>query len=147
MQKIPIRVLTNNEELTPKYASEEAAGADLKAAISEEMVIKPGERALIPTGIKIELPKGFEAQIRPRSGLAYKHGISLVNSPGTIDSDYRGEIGVILINHGNESFIIHPQMRIAQLVLAPVVQATFIQNAELTSSQRGEGGFGHTGTH
>ncbi len=142
-----VEVIAEDEFLIPTYGSEDAAGADLRAHIKEPIVLKPGMRKLIPTGLKIALPKGFELQVRPRSGLAYKHGITVVNTPGTIDADYRGDIGVILINHGDEDFEITPGMRIAQGVVAPVTKATFTPVAELATSVRGEGGFGHTGTH
>ncbi|MDX8430268.1 MAG: dUTP diphosphatase [Candidatus Algichlamydia australiensis] len=145
--RIKIFVLTEDEELMPLYGSEEAAGADVRAAIKEEMVIAPGESRLIPTGISVEIPRGFEVQVRPRSGLALKFGITVLNTPGTIDSDYRGEIGVILINHGKKPFTILPKMRIAQLVVQRVEQADFLPKKELETSARGEGGFGHTGTH
>lgn len=130
----------------PAYATEHSAGLDLLAAVKENVVVKPGERMLIPTGISIALPDGYEAQVRPRSGLALKHGISLVNSPGTIDADYRGEIGVILINHGATDFTIERGMRIAQMVIAPYSRAQFSEVLELPSSDRGAGGFGSTGT-
>lgn len=130
----------------PSYATEHSAGMDLLAAISDPRTLRPGERALIPTGLSIALPDGYEAQIRPRSGLALKNGISLVNSPGTIDADYRGEIGVIVINHGTESFTIERGMRIAQMVIAPYTRAAFSEVLELPSSDRGAGGFGSTGT-
>ncbi len=129
----------------PSYATVASAGMDLLAAVEEDTVIAAGQRALIPTGIAIALPPGYEAQVRPRSGLAIKNGISLVNSPGTIDSDYRGEIKVILINHGRESFTVSRGMRIAQMVIAPVVQAVWQEQSDLESTKRGEGGFGHTG--
>jgi dUTP pyrophosphatase len=122
-----------------------AAGMDLQAALSEELILMPGQRTLVPTGIAIALPEGFEAQVRPRSGLALNHGVTLVNTPGTIDSDYRGEIGVILINHGNEPFTIKPGERIAQMVISPFVQADLLEVTELGETHRGEGGFGHTG--
>lgn len=122
-----------------------AAGMDLYAELAEELVLRPGMRALVPTGIAIELPEGYEAQVRPRSGLALKHGISLVNSPGTIDTDYRGEIGVIVINHGAEPFVIRNGERIAQLVFAPFARASLVEVDELGESGRGDGGFGHTG--
>jgi dUTP pyrophosphatase len=131
----------------PAYATEQSAGLDLLAAISEPITLKPNARALIPTGLAMALPDGYEAQIRPRSGLALKHGISLVNSPGTIDADYRGEVGVIIINHGSEAFTIERGMRIAQMVIAPYTRATFSEVLELPSSARGEGGFGSTGTN
>lgn len=122
-----------------------AAGMDLYAELADDLILQPGSRALIPTGIAIELPDGFEAQVRPRSGLALRHGISLVNSPGTIDSDYRGEIGVIVINHGTEPFALCRGERIAQLVFAPFARATLVEVAELEETVRGGGGFGHTG--
>ncbi|NRA89858.1 MAG: dUTP diphosphatase [Simkaniaceae bacterium] len=131
----------------PTYGSEEAAGADIRAYLEEEVHLAPGDSKLIRTGIKVEIPKGFEIQVRPRSGLALKHGLTVLNTPGTIDSDYRGEIGVILINHGKETFVISPNMRIAQLVFAPVYQACYIKEEILNTTTRGEGGFGHTGTH
>jgi dUTP pyrophosphatase len=130
----------------PAYATEQSAGMDLLAAVAEPKTLAPGERALIPTGLSIALPDGFEAQIRPRSGLALKHGIALVNAPGTIDADYRGEIGVIVINHGAEPFTIERGMRIAQMVIAPYTRATFSEVLELPTSARGAGGFGSTGT-
>jgi dUTP pyrophosphatase len=118
---------------------------DLFAALDGELMLGPGERALVPTGIAIALPIGYEAQIRPRSGLALKNGISLVNSPGTIDPDYRGEIGVIIINHGQEPFVIRNGDRIAQMVIAPFIRAELKEVEELPPTQRGVGGFGHTG--
>ena len=130
----------------PIYASGEAAGADIRANIQEDLTIEVGESKLIPTGLKFEIPQGYEIQVRPRSGLALKHGVTVINTPGTIDSDYRGEVGVILINHGKAPFIVSPQMRIAQLVFAPVYRAVFYKSNSLTSTVRGGGGFGHTGT-
>ncbi|WP_420548797.1 dUTP diphosphatase [Curvivirga sp.] len=130
----------------PSYGTADSAGADLLAAITDTHVIHPGKRALIPTGIKIALPSGYEAQIRPRSGLALKHGITALNSPGTIDADYRGEVGVILINHGEEDFVIERGMRIAQMVIAPVQQLEWNVVHDLDETDRGEGGFGSTGT-
>lgn len=131
----------------PSYATEGAAGLDLHAAISAEnpVTLSPGERCLLPTGIRIAIPFGYEAQVRPRSGLAVRHGISMVNAPGTIDSDYRGVVQVCLINHGQEPFIIHRGDRIAQLVFAPVVWAQWSLVEELDSTGRGLGGFGSTG--
>lgn len=129
----------------PGYMTPHAAGMDLSAELADDLVLPPGARMLVPTGIAIELPEGYEAQVRPRSGLALKHGISLVNSPGTIDSDYRGEIGVIVINHGTEPFVIRNGERIAQLVFAPFARASLQEVAELNGTQRGDGGFGHTG--
>lgn len=125
--------------------TEQAAGVDLHAALDADFVLHPGERALVPTGIAIELLPGYEAQVRPRSGLALRHGIALVNSPGTIDADYRGEIGVIVINHGSEPFTIANGERIAQMVFARCERAKFIEVDELGDTGRGAGGFGHTG--
>lgn len=129
----------------PRYQTEGAAGVDLYAAVREPLTLPPGARACVPTGIRIALPPGYEAQVRPRSGLALRHGIGIVNAPGTIDSDYRGEVQVILINWGHEPFIIQRGDRIAQLVVAPVVRVVWEPVAELPPSVRGEGGFGHTG--
>ena len=134
-----------DKEFIPVYSSAEAAGADLKAYITEDIILRPGERHLVPTGICIQLPAGYEAQIRPRSGLAIKYGIGLVNAPGTIDSDYRGEIKVIMINHGQEDFIIRRGERIAQMVIAPVVRGMFAFSDTLGDTERGAGGFGSTG--
>ncbi|WP_370647599.1 dUTP diphosphatase [Rhodohalobacter sp. 614A] len=129
----------------PEYETEGAAGFDLRAAITEPVTLEPGKRALIPIGIKLALPNGYEAQIRPRSGLAYKHGITMLNSPGTIDSDYRGEIKVIAINHGEESFTINRGDRIAQMVIAQFQQIEIQKVFELPKTKRGDGGFGSTG--
>jgi dUTP pyrophosphatase len=129
----------------PRYQSKYAAGADLQAAVSEDLVLKPGQRKLIPTGLRIELPEGFEVQIRPRSGLAVKEGITIVNAPGTIDSDYRGEIKVLLINLGHSDYTIKRGDRIAQMVICPVVTANFIIQESLNETFRGRGGFGSTG--
>lgn len=129
----------------PRYQTEGAAGVDLYAAVREPVVLQPGERALIRTGIRIALPPGYEAQVRPRSGLAARYGIALVNAPGTIDSDYRGEIQVVVINLGQEPFTIQRGERIAQLVVAPVVRIEWEPVEELPATTRGEGGFGHTG--
>ena len=130
----------------PAYETADAAGMDLPAAIDADVEIAPGARCLIPTGLTIALPPSYEAQIRPRSGLALRNGISLVNSPGTIDADYRGEIGVIVINHGDEIFTVTRGMRIAQMVVAPVTQAVWDEVSELAETERGAGGFGSTGT-
>lgn len=130
----------------PTYQTEGSAGLDLSAAIAEPWVLEPGARRLVPTGLKLAIPDGFEAQVRPRSGLALKHGIGMVNSPGTIDSDYRGPLGVILVNHGSEPFVIEPLSRIAQLVIAPVARATLVLTTNLDETERGAGGFGSTGT-
>ncbi len=129
----------------PGYASEAASGLDLLAAVSEPVELAPGGRQLIPTGISIALPAGYEAQVRPRSGLALKHGVALLNSPGTIDADYRGEIAVILVNHGQASFSIARGDRIAQLVVAPVTRLAWAESDRLPDSQRGTSGFGSTG--
>ncbi len=129
----------------PVYSSDFASGADIKADLEEDISLKPGERVMVPTGIFLDIPVGFEAQIRPRSGLASKHGITVLNTPGTIDSDYRGEIRIILINLGNETYVIKNGSRIAQIVFSPVVRAEFIPGKDLTISKRGEGGFGSTG--
>jgi dUTP pyrophosphatase len=131
----------------PRYETQGAAGMDLLAAVAQDqpLILKLGERALVPTGLMMALPAGFEAQVRPRSGLALKQGVTLVNAPGTIDSDYRGEVGVILINHGTDDCVITRGMRIAQLVIAPVVQAEWLEAETLDVSARGAGGFGSTG--
>lgn len=130
----------------PKYETEGASGMDIRAQVSQNLKIGPGERFLVPTGISVEIPTGYEIQIRPRSGLAIKKGITLLNTPGTIDSDYRGEIMIILANMGQEIFEIHDQDRIAQMVLCPVVKAELVEQ-ELSETDRGEGGFGSTGAH
>jgi dUTP pyrophosphatase len=131
----------------PAYQTADAAGLDLMAAVpdGEPVTLAPGQYALVPTGLAIALPPGHEAQVRPRSGLAAKHGVTVLNSPGTIDADYRGEINVILINHGAAPFVINRGERIAQMVIAPVVQATLVAVAELSATDRGAGGFGSTG--
>ena len=131
----------------PAYAPGGSAGMDLRAALpeGERLVLKPGKRALVPTGLIFEIPAGFEAQIRPRSGLAYKNGITCLNTPGTIDSDYRGEVQVLLVNLGEDKFVVERGMRIAQIVIAPVVQATITETALATATDRGAGGFGSTG--
>ena len=129
----------------PCYQTRLSAGADLCAAVGESIDLLPGQRALVPTGLALELPVGYEAQIRPRSGLALKRGITTLNAPGTIDADYRGEIGVILINHGDDVFTIKRGDRIAQMVIASVIQGRFEISEELSSTDRSDGGFGHTG--
>lgn len=146
MQKVQIELIRLAEDLPlPAYQTELSAGVDLMAAVEEEVFLQPGEIRLIPTGVKLAVPDGYEAQVRPRSGLALKYGISMVNCVGTIDADYRGEIGVILINHGRETFAVKRGDRIAQLVINPIVQADFREVKELPPTERGEGGFGHTG--
>ncbi|HKK01984.1 MAG TPA: dUTP diphosphatase [Desulfuromonadales bacterium] len=133
------------EAVVPAYMTEHAAGMDLHAALDEPHHLDPGERGLIPTGLALAIPPGYEGQVRPRSGLALRQGIALVNSPGTIDADYRGEVGIIIINHGREPVMIAPGDRIAQLVIAPVHQACLSVVEELDATRRGSGGFGHTG--
>lgn len=129
----------------PRYETAGSAGMDLCAALAGKIHLAPGERQLIPTGLAVALPPGFEAQVRPRSGLALKGGLTVINSPGTIDQDYRGEIGIVLINHGSEDYVIEPLSRIAQLVIAPVVQARLEEVTELDATERGAGGYGSTG--
>lgn len=144
--KVLIKRLANGHDLTmPHYATKGAAGLDLLAAIDGEMVLDPGKRAGVPTGIAIELPMGAEAQVRPRSGLALNHGVTCLNAPGTVDCDYRGEIKVILINHGEQPFRITRGMKIAQMVIARYEQAILFETEELSDSDRGAGGFGSTG--
>lgn len=144
---ITIQRLAHGADLAlPAPATDLSAGTDLLAAVTEPMVLPPGGRALVPTGIAIGLPPGFEAQVRPRSGLAAKHGVTVLNAPGTIDADYRGEIGVILINHGDEPFSVTRGQRIAQLIIAPVSRTQWLEVDRLDPTPRGEGGFGSTGT-
>lgn len=145
MEMVKIIPVCGKEEFIPTYGSELAAGADVRACVGEDMVIMPGESMLIPTGIRVEIPPGYELQVRPRSGLAWKEQITVLNTPGTIDADYRGEIGVILINHGKRPFMVTRGMRIAQLVLCSFTRALFVQEETLSSTSRGAGGFGHTG--
>lgn len=149
MKKVVLKVkrLPHAEGIPlPSYATPHSSGLDLRAAISEPVKIKPFERVVIPTGLIIEIPEGYEGQVRPRSGLALKKGITVLNSPGTIDSDYRGEVKVILINLGNEEVVIERGDRIAQLVISPVQRVEVVEVEELTETIRGEGGFGSTGT-
>lgn len=140
-----VQIVNNSKHELPKYATKLSAGMDLRANIEEPIVLQPGERRLIPTGIHIGLPQGYEAQVRPRSGLALKHGLTCLNSPGTIDADYTGDVGVILINHGQEPFTINDGDRIAQMVIAKYKQVTWVEVEELQATERGDGGFGHTG--
>ena len=143
---IEIRIVTDIPEFPlPERKTPGSIGADLQAAITSPLHIEPGESRLIPSGIAIALPEGYEAQVRPRSGLALKHQITVLNSPGTIDSDYRGEIGVILINHGKRVFTVEPMMRIAQLIIASTLNTAWINKSALDVTERGSGGFGHTG--
>lgn len=146
-KEIDVPVLIKDSAELPHYASKGASGADVKAFIEKEIVIPAGGSCLIPTGLRFAIPLGYEIQVRPRSGLALKHQISVLNTPGTIDADYRGEVGIILINFGKEPFTVLPGMRIAQLVLNPVVKASFLNVQELAMTGRGDGGFGHTGMH
>lgn len=140
-----VKIINTSRHALPAYATEAAAGMDLRANLSEPVTLKPLERRLIPTGLFIELPVGYEAQIRPRSGLALKHGITVLNSPGTIDADYRGEIGVILVNLSDIDFVVADGERICQMVIARHEQAEWVEVTELAASERGVGGFGHTG--
>jgi dUTP pyrophosphatase len=141
-----IRIVNHSKHPLPVYETAASAGMDLRASLDEGIVLKPLERALVPTGLFIELPEGYEAQIRPRSGLAIKKGITLLNTPGTIDADYRGEIKVILVNLSNEDFTVSDGERIAQMVIAAHQQAEWVEVEELMATSRGAGGFGHTGT-
>ena len=142
---IKVKRLDGNHLPLPTYISEGASGLDIRASLKKPVVLKPGDIALIPTGLALSIPQGFEAQIRPRSGLALHHGIGMVNAPGTIDSDYRGEVGIILINWGKESFTVQSGDRIAQMVVARTHRAKFVLTEALDDTERGTGGFGHTG--
>lgn len=146
MKQVLIKKLEHANDLPlPNYESVAAAGMDLRAAVASPIVIKPGERVLIPTGLQMALPEGYEAQIRPRSGLAIRNGITMLNTPGTIDADYRGEVKVIAINHGDEEFVVHHGDRIAQMVITPVTQFPVVEVSDLDETERGQGGFGSTG--
>lgn len=146
MSKVIFKKLEHAGDLPlPSYESAFAAGMDIRAALDEPFSLEPGQRTLIPTGLQMALPKGYEAQIRPRSGLAYRNGITMLNTPGTIDADYRGEVKVLAINHGEEPFVIHHGDRIAQMVIAPVQQFEVEEADQLPGTERGEGGFGSTG--
>lgn len=140
-----VRIINRGHHPLPQYATPHSAGIDLRANLDRTVILAPGQRALIPTGLFLELPPGTEAQVRPRSGLALKYGITVLNAPGTIDADYRGELGVLLINHGQESFAVQDGERIAQLVVARYEQVSFAEVTDLAVSERGGGGFGHTG--
>jgi len=144
MTKIQIKKLSKSVSI-PKYETQGSSGMDIAAHIEDNIIINPGEKALVPTGFSIAIPKGYEIQIRPRSGLAAKKNVTVLNTPGTIDADYRGEIKVILINLGKEKFIIENGERIAQMVVCPVIQANFEEVKELSDTERGSGGFGSTG--
>ena len=143
---VKIKVVNKGNQPLPAYATPQSAGMDLRANIDEPIELKPLSRALIPTGLYIALAEGYEAQVRPRSGLALKKGITCLNTPGTIDADYRGEVGVILINLSAETFVVEPGERIAQMIIGKFEQAEFIEVETLDETERGEGGFGHTGT-
>lgn len=140
-----IEIINESHHPLPQYATEQSAGVDLRANLDAPIMLQPGERKLVPTGLRIALPKGYEAQVRPRSGLALKHGITVLNTPGTIDADYRGLIGVILINLGQEPFEVNDGERIAQMVIARHEQAEWQLVEELSETERGDGGFGHSG--
>lgn len=140
-----VRIINKSKHALPAYATLQSAGMDLRANLSEPIVLKPMQRILVPTGLYMALPAGTEAQIRPRSGLALKHGITVLNSPGTIDADYRGELMVLLINFSDIDFVINDGERIAQMVIAQHLQASFIEVSELDDTERGAGGYGHTG--
>ncbi|MEE1223323.1 MAG: dUTP diphosphatase [Bacteroidaceae bacterium] len=140
-----MKIVNGSHHPLPAYATPQSAGMDLRANLDAPVTLRPLERRLIPTGLRIALPAGFEAQVRPRSGLALKHGVTVLNTPGTIDADYRGEIGVILINLGAEPFVVNDGERIAQLVVARHEQPALVEVGELDATERGEGGFGHTG--
>ena len=142
---IKIKVVNKGHQHLPAYATPQSAGMDLRANIDEPITLHPMERRLIPTGLHVALPEGYEAQVRPRSGLALKHGLTVLNAPGTVDADYRGDIGVVLINLSQEDFVINDGERIAQLVIARHEQADFVVVEELDQTERGEGGYGHTG--
>ena len=145
MEKIKVKVINVSQNELPEYKTPQSAGMDLRANISETVELRPMERKLIPTGIKIQLPEGYEAQVRPRSGLALKHGITVLNAPGTVDADYRNEIGALLINLSQDTFFVEPNDRIAQLVIAKHETAEWVEVDVLDDSERGEQGFGHTG--
>ena len=144
IEKVTIPIIDASGRL-PQYATAGSAGMDVRAFITETITIPPGGRKLIPTGIKVAIPEGYEMQIRPRSGLALKHGITIVNTPGTIDADYRGEIGVILINLSDKAFVVNDGERIAQMVVAPYTRVEWEASDSISATERGEGGFGHTG--
>lgn len=142
-----VKIINTSRHPLPKYETSQSAGMDLRANLEEEIVLHPLERVLVPTGLYIALPEGYEAQVRPRSGLALKHGITVLNTPGTVDADYRGELRIILINLSNDDFVIKDGERIAQMVIARCEQAELVEVEELDKTMRGAGGFGHTGTH
>lgn len=143
--KVCVKCIPSKGAIIPEYKTEGAAGADVCALINEPVTLGVGQRAIIPTGLFFEIPQGYEIQVRPRSGLAAKNGVTVLNTPGTIDSDYRGELKIILINLGNENFVINNGERIAQIIISPVIQASFELTDSLSETERGEGGFGSTG--
>lgn len=145
MDNVEIKIINTSTNELPAYATSQAAGMDVRANLAESITLAPGSRTLVPTGLRVELPEGYEMQIRPRSGLALKHGIAVLNSPGTIDADYRGEIGIILANLSAEPFVIAPGDRIAQMVIARYAHATWQAVDVLSETDRGDGGFGHSG--
>lgn len=145
MNKVDVKIIAEKGAVVPEYKTAGAAGADVCAFLSEPLVLVKGKRAIVPTGLFFEIPEGYEIQVRPRSGLAAKNGVTVLNTPGTIDSDYRGELKIILINLGDEDFTINNGERIAQIILAPVTQASFVPAEKLSDTQRGSGGFGSTG--
>jgi dUTP pyrophosphatase len=143
--KVCVQKLAGNDDIPlPQYMTDQAAGMDIFAAVTADEIISPGERKKIPTGIAVALPAGYEAQIRPRSGLALKHGITLLNAPGTIDADYRGEIALIVINHGEEPFTVNRGLRLAQMIIQKICQVEWVPSGDLKATTRGAGGFGHT---
>ena len=146
MDNVEIKIINTSANALPAYATGQSAGMDVRAHLTDSITLAPGARVLVPTGLRVELPEGFEMQIRPRSGLALKHGIAVLNSPGTIDADYRGEIGIILANLSSEPFVIAPGDRIAQMVIARYAHAEWISVEVLSETERGDGGFGHSGT-
>lgn len=146
MKPLEVKIINRSHHALPAYSTEQSAGMDVRAFLAHPIVLKPLERVLVPTGLYVQLPEGYEMQLRPRSGLALKKGITLVNTPGTIDADYRGEIGVILINLSSEPFVINDGERICQMVVAAYNRVEWKESETLDDSQRGDGGFGHTGT-
>lgn len=145
MDNVTVKIINSGSNPLPQYATPSSAGMDVRASLTAPLVLAPGARALVPTGLRVELPEGYEMQIRPRSGLALKHGITLANAPGTIDADYRGEIGIILINLSDREFVVNPGERICQMVVTRYSHVVWSETAQLGDSERGDGGFGHTG--
>lgn len=147
MERIKVKIINRSGHELPAYETHSAAGMDVRACLEQPVVLKPLERALIPTGLRVQLPQGYEMQIRPRSGLALRNGITLVNTPGTVDADYRGEIGVIVINLSNEPFVINDGERICQMVVSSYTRVDWVPVDRLDETERGDGGFGHTGVN